>query len=89
MVSAIAVSVTAEYIPAGWKPFWRNTMSLVMRSGSLSRHTANAMTRTVAAILGYVQYHWMRFLSCLVSCCAKPSIPIVFRLWRTHVPECK
>lgn len=40
-------------------------------------------------VLRYVQYRWMRFLSCLVSCCASPSILIVFRLWRTRVPEYK
>ena len=69
----------AVYMPAGWNSFWWNAISLIIWSGNINRHATNDMTSAVAAILGYVQYRWMRFFSCSVSCCMGASTLIVIR----------
>ena len=39
---------------AGWSSLWRNTMSLIIWSGRISRHATNAMMSAIAAILSFV-----------------------------------
>lgn len=39
---------------AGWSSLWRNTMSLIIWSGGISRHATNAMMSAIAAILPFV-----------------------------------
>ena len=78
MASSIAVSAMAVYMPAGWNSFWWNAISLIIWSGNINRHAANDMTSAVAAILGYVQYRWMRFFSCSVSSCMGPRLSSFF-----------
>lgn len=39
---------------AGWSSLWRNTISLIIWSGRISRHATNAMMSAIAAILPFV-----------------------------------